>query len=86
MLVVAENDRAHRIALEVERHPVGLSGEFDHLAGHDVGKAVDAHDAVRYGDDRALGARFCRRFEVGDALFDEFADFSGIQLHGFNSS
>ena len=45
--VVAEDDDADRVLFEVEGEAldVGL-GELDHFAGHDVGEAVAAGDAV----------------------------------------
>ena len=45
--VVAEDDDADRTLFQIERQPADLgAGEFDHLAGHDAGQAVDAGDAV----------------------------------------
>jgi antitoxin (DNA-binding transcriptional repressor) of toxin-antitoxin stability system len=53
VLVVAEHDRADRVLLEVQRQAEAAARELDHLAVLDVGQAVDAHDAVGDGDDRA---------------------------------
>jgi hypothetical protein len=54
VLVLAENHRADRVALEVEREAEGVRREFDHLALHHVRQAVDAADAVGDRHDRAL--------------------------------
>jgi len=79
--VVAQHHRADRIALEVERHAVGIAGEFQHLALHDITDAVNAHDAVADADHRTFVARFGDGFEALDALFDQVTDFRGIELH-----
>src|SRR5690606_20249521 len=78
--VIAENDGADRVALEVQRHAVAAAVEFDHLTVHDVGEAVDAHDTVRYGNDGALVLGLRRHIELVDALFDDFANLGWIQL------
>ena len=44
--VVAEDDDADVVGLEVERHAADAARELDHLAGLDVVEAVDARDAV----------------------------------------
>ncbi len=44
--VVAENDDADIVALEIERHAAHAVLELDHLAGLDVVEAIDAGDAV----------------------------------------
>src|SRR5512139_769603 len=81
VLVVAQDHRADRVALEVERHAEGVARHFDHFARHHVGQAVNADDAVGDGDDRALRAQFARCTEVFDLGFNQFADFAWIQLH-----
>src|SRR5690606_24392913 len=78
--VIAENDGADRVALEVQRHAVAAAVEFDHLTVHDVGEAVDTHDTVRYGNDGALVLGLRRHIELVDALFDDFANLGWIQL------
>jgi HD superfamily phosphodiesterase len=86
MEVVAEHDRAHGVALEVERERKGLVRQLDHLALHDLAEAVDTHDAVGNANDRALGTRLGARIEVLDALLDQLADFRRVDLHGIGSS
>src|SRR5438552_15983260 len=44
--VVPEDDRAHRVLLEVEGEAEDIAPEVEELGGHAVGKAVDAGDAV----------------------------------------
>ena len=79
--VVAHDDGADRVALEVQRKPVGVARELDHLALHHVGQAVDAGDAVGEGDDRSLRARLDAHVEALDLLLDEVADFRRGELH-----
>src|SRR5690606_31249873 len=44
------------------------------------GQAVDAHDAVGHGGDRALVARLGGQLDLLDAALDQFADFRGVEL------
>jgi hypothetical protein len=74
-LVVAEDDRADRVLLEVQREAEQVARELDHFAVADIGQAVDAADAVRDRDDGADVAGFGSRFELADALLDQLADF-----------
>ena len=46
VLVVAEDHRTHRVALEIEREPEGVIREFEHLALHRVRQPMHACDAV----------------------------------------
>ena len=61
VLVRAQDHRADRVALEVEREAERVARELEHLALHRVGQAVDAADAVGDRDDRPLRARPSRR-------------------------
>jgi hypothetical protein len=81
VLVLAEHDRADRVALEVEREAERVVRELEHLALHRVGKTVDAADAVGDRDDRPLRARLRARVEVLDLGLDQLADFGRVQLH-----
>ena len=49
--VIAEDDHAHRVFFEVEGQAEDIVGEFDHLAGHDAGEAIDAGHTVAHLDD-----------------------------------
>ena len=47
LLVLAQDDDADGCLFQVEGQAAhARADEFDHLAGHDVGQAVDARDAV----------------------------------------
>ena len=82
VLVFAEHHRADRILFKVQRQAESVVGEFQHLALHGVGQAVNARDAVGQHDDAAFGARLAVGFKVCDARFDQFADFGRTQLNG----
>ena len=73
------------VALEVQRERERVARQLDHFAGHHVGQAVHAHDAVGHRDDRAFVARVGSELDLLDAPADQLADFGGIQLrsHGF---
>ena len=75
VLVFAENNRADRITLKVQRQSVGVLRELQHLALHNVGQAMNTANAVGHGDDRALCARLAGRAEVLDSALDQFTDF-----------
>ena len=49
--VVAEEDGADLVFVEVHGEAGHVVGEFDELAGHDLVEAVDARDTVAEGDD-----------------------------------
>jgi len=46
VLEVAEHHGTDRVALQVEREPVGVAGKLQHFALHRVGQTVDTADAV----------------------------------------
>jgi hypothetical protein len=81
MLVLAEYDRADRIALQVQREAETAAGKFEHFAVLHVGETVDAHDAVGDGHDRADVAFFGRARELLDASLDQIADFRCLDGH-----
>ena len=58
VLVGAQDHRADRVALEVQREAERVVRELEHLALHRVGQAVDAADAVGDRHHRALRAHF----------------------------
>ena len=66
VLVLAQDHRADRIALEVQRQAEGVARELEHLALHRVGQAVDAADAVGHRDHGALRAHLGAGIEVLD--------------------
>ena len=81
VLVLAQHHRADRITLKVQRHTERVVREFQHLALHHVGQAVDAADAVGHRDDGAFGAHFGGAAERLDLVLDQLADLGRVQLH-----
>jgi hypothetical protein len=81
VLVRAQDHRADRITLEVEREAKGVLRELEHFSLHRVLQAVDAADAVRDRHDAANAACFGRRSEVLDACLDQFADLRSFDRH-----
>ena len=86
VLVLAQDHRADRVALEVQRQAVGRLAagggrKLQHLAGHHVGQAVHAHDAVGHRHHGALVLDVCRRAQALDAGLDQLGNLCGIQLH-----
>jgi len=86
VLVLTQNHRTDRVALEVQGQAVGgraagRGGEFQHFALHGVREAMHAHDAVGDGHHDALVANVGMRSQALDAAFDEFRYFCGIELH-----
>ena len=79
VFVIAEHHRADGIAFEVERQREGVARQLDHFAGHRVGEAVHADDAVGHRHDRAFVARFGGELDLLDTGFDQFADFGRIE-------
>ncbi len=85
VLVVAEDNRADRILLEVERETEGILRELDHFALHDFGKTMDSGDAVGQRNDRAFRARLDAYLEILDLFLDQIADFCRGKLHDWTS-
>ena len=86
VLVLAQDHRADRVALEVQGQAEGgraVRGgrEFQHFALHHVRQAVDAADAVGHGHHGALVADVGAGGEAFDAALDQFGNFCGIELH-----
>src|SRR5207253_3251278 len=81
VLVVAQDHRADRIALEVQRQTEGVVLELEDLALHRVGQAVDAADTVGHGDHRALRAHIGIDTQLLDSALEQLADFGRVQLH-----
>src|SRR5574337_2236282 len=81
VLVVAQDHRAHRVALEIQRQAEGVLGEFQHFAVLRRLQAVDAHDAVGDAHHGAHVAHLGFGVEMLDTLPDERADFGWIELH-----
>ena len=81
VLVVAQDHRADRVALEVEREAEGVVRELEHLALHRVLQPVDAADAVGHRHDGPDAARLGGGGEVLDAGLDQVADLGSLDGH-----
>src|SRR5690606_9823331 len=68
------------VLLQVQRHTVDTVRELDHLAVHDVGQTIDAHDAIGNGDDGAFVAGLRGDVEFLGTPLDEFTNFGRIEL------
>ncbi len=75
VFVVTQNHRTDRVALQVQRQPVGVAGKLQHFVGHDVGQTVNTDDAVGDADDRAFGMSLGRQIEFFDLALDQLTDF-----------
>src|SRR6516165_11287745 len=85
MLVLAEHDRTHRVLLEVQRQPEGITGEFQHLAVARVREPMDTGDAIGNRHDGADVAGLGDSLEVLDPLLDEIADLGCLDSHTISS-
>ena len=80
--VVAEDDDADVVGLEVEGHAFDAGGgELDEFAGHDVLEAEDAGDAVADGENLAGFGDVLLSIERGDLFLEDFRDFGGTDFH-----
>ncbi len=79
--VVAENHDTDIVGLEVQRHALDATREFDHFTGLDLVQTIDAGDAVtdrKHGADLGnlgLGAK------IGDLILKDSGDFRGADFH-----
>ena len=79
--VVAEDDRADRLLLEVEGHAHHPAGELEQLGRQGAVEAVDLGDAVADLDDRADAAGLDARVELVDRGLDDAGDLVGPNGH-----
>src|SRR5690606_18724982 len=79
--VVAEDDDADIVGLEVERHAPDAARELDHLAGANLIEAVDAGDAVADRKDLSDFRDIGLGVELRDLLLDDLGNFRGADLH-----
>ena len=77
LLVVAQDDRADRLLLEVEGHAHDAAGELEQLRRERALQAVDLGDAVADLDDGADRARLDAGIELVDCRLDDRGDFFG---------
>jgi len=74
LLILAQDDRADRVLLEVEGEAEHVVSEVEQLARHAAGETVDARDAVAHLDDRTDVGRFRLAFEPADLRLDDVGD------------
>jgi hypothetical protein len=79
VLVVAHDDRAHGISLQIERQPKSVAGELDHFALHGVFEAVKACNTVGDTDNRTFVACLGLDIQVFNAIL-----ISSLISDGFN--
>ena len=85
MLIGAQDDRADRIALQIERQAIGIARKFNHLALHHITQAMQPGDAIGKTHDRALGAGLGVELQPLDFLLNQITDFSRADRHKFSS-
>src|SRR4029077_10162926 len=73
--VVAEDDRADLVLLEVQGKAEGVVRKLEQLTGHRVLEAVNLGDAVAGGHDPPDIGGYKARVEVLEALLDDLRDF-----------
>ena len=79
--VLAEDDDADIVGLEVQGHALDAAGEFDHLAGLDLIEAVDAGDAVTDRENPSDLGDFGLGVEIGNLFLQNRGDFCGTDIH-----
>ena len=75
MDIIAENDHADIVFFEVERQPVDIVAEIEHLTGHAVGKAIHAGDSVANLDDVSYLLDIELTLEILYFIEEDGADF-----------
>src|SRR2546427_416242 len=85
VLVIAEDHRADRVALEIERQTERVVRELDHFALHRIRQPMHPRDAVGERHYGTLSPDFRAGVQVLDLALDEFTDFRWIQLHDLSS-
>ena len=79
--VVAEDDDADVVGLEVQRHAGDAAGELDHPAGLHVVEPVDTRDAVAHRQHLADLGDLSLLAEVLDLLLEDRGDLCGPDFH-----
>src|SRR5262249_32757960 len=85
LAVLAEDDDADVVDLEIERHPAHAVLELDHLAGLDVVEAVDPGDAVTDREHLTDLGALRLLAEVLDLLFQDCRNFGWADVHQWAS-
>ena len=78
---LAQQHGADVVLLEVQRHAHHAVGQLEQLAGHRLFEAVDAGDAVAYGDDGTDLRHLGLLVVALDLLPDQTRDFIDLDLH-----
>ena len=79
--VIAEDNDAHVVVFEVQRHALETAGEFDHFTGLDIVESVDASDTVTHRHARSDFGDVGLGTEIGDLFFQDGGDFRGADFH-----
>ncbi len=79
--VVAEDDDADIVGLEIQRHALDAAGKLDQLAGLAVVEAVDAGDAVADRQHLADLGDFGFLAEILDLVLENCGNFRGADIH-----
>ena len=79
--IVAENNDADVVGLQVEGHPLDGAGKLDHLAGLHLVEAVDAGNAVAHRQHLADFGDFRLGPEIGDLFLQDCGDFRRPNIH-----
>src|SRR5450756_23206 len=86
MPVVAQDDGADLVLLQVQRQAVSLVRKLQQLAGHRILQAVDLRDSVTGRDDAPDVCRDQAGVEILKPLPDDFGDLFGADSHFFANS
>mmetsp|Transcript_151496 Transcript_151496/g.367923 ORF Transcript_151496/g.367923 Transcript_151496/m.367923 type:complete len:360 (+) Transcript_151496:727-1806(+) len=78
--VIAEDDDADVVRLQVQGHTLEAAGELHHLAGLHALQAIDARDAVTNAQDAAHLLDVLLVLEVGNALAQDLGQLGGAHL------
>src|SRR5579862_758393 len=81
LAVLAEDDDADIVGLEIERHAAHAVLELDHLAGLHIVEAVGARDAVADGEHLTDFRDFGFLAEVLDLVLEDGGNFCGANVH-----
>ena len=81
LFVITENNCADGITFKVQREAVGVIGEFKHFTLHHVVKTVNTANAIGNRNYGSLSTEISGDAKAFNSLLEQFADFTGIELH-----
>ena len=84
--VIAEDNHANAVFLEVECQALDTTWKLNHLAGHHVFKPVDTGDAVPDFQDSSYFKDIQRAFVLFNLLLEYRCDLVGVKFHRTISS